>query len=80
MDEPGEPCCTGPSESSDDHELRVMHLVKMEHVDVAPKYGSERAQGRLIMPNNLGVIDEEARLVLGKSVAPERKIIILGAK
>lgn len=74
-DEPGEPCCDGPSESSHDHPLEVMHLVKIEDREVG--FGARRAEGKLIMPNDLGWIDEEAKAVLGESVLSERKLIIL---
>lgn len=52
-DEPGEPCCTGPSESRDDHVLEVMRLVRIENVDVNPARAEQRANGKLVMPANV---------------------------
>ena len=34
--EKAEPCCTGPSESRDDHELTMMKLVKVDEDRVDP--------------------------------------------
>lgn len=48
--EPGEPCCTGPSETRDDHELTVMYLLQIDDVEVDPARAAERAEGPLIIP------------------------------
>jgi hypothetical protein len=47
---PGEPCCTGPSEMRHDHELTVMHLVRVDQREVHPAIGATRAAGPLILP------------------------------
>jgi len=48
-DAPGEPCCTGPSESSDDHEMTIMHLIRVNRREIAPEVGAARANGPLIL-------------------------------
>jgi len=45
----GEPCCTGPSEMRDDHELTIMHLHGIDHTDIDPQVGEARANGPLII-------------------------------
>lgn len=58
-DEPGEPCCTGPSEMRDDHELTVMLLVSVTHpdcrysADIALATAERRAAGPLLLPGRL---------------------------
>ena len=49
-DEPGEPCCTGPSEMRDDHEMVVMHLKSINQVEVHPEVAEKRSVGGLLMP------------------------------
>ena len=49
-DEPGEPLCTGPSETRDEHELQVMRLHAIERKQVPPQYAERRAVGTLLMP------------------------------
>jgi len=55
-DEPGEPCCTGPSETRDEHVLEVMHLLRVESTryegNINPVKAGERAAGKLIMPDD----------------------------
>ena len=53
-DEPGEPCCTGPSESRDEHEMTLMHLVRIAHKEVGPKYAQARAEGQLLIIDGVG--------------------------
>jgi len=48
-EEPGEPCCTGPSETLDEHELAVMHLYSIERRAIAPDKAAARASGPLIV-------------------------------
>lgn len=48
-DEPGEPCCTGPSEMRDDHPLTVMRLTRIAGEHVNPVRAEQRAQGTLLM-------------------------------
>jgi hypothetical protein len=62
-DEPGEPCCTGPSETRDEHPMEIMRLVAIGGVDVDPFGAEKRADGALIMPNMTDVIEREARAV-----------------
>jgi hypothetical protein len=45
----GEPCCTGPSESSDDHEMTVMRLVKVDQINIPEVVGAALANGPLIL-------------------------------
>ena len=47
--EPGEPCCTGPNESLDEHELTVMHLQTVDGIKFNPFHAWQRAQGPLIL-------------------------------
>lgn len=49
FDAPGEPCCTGPSETRDEHELTVMRLLRVDETDVHPARAEARAQGPLIV-------------------------------
>lgn len=49
-DEPGEPCCTGPSEMRDDHPMEVMRLLRVNREDVNPLRAEQRATGELLMP------------------------------
>ena len=48
-EEPGEPCCTGPSESRDDHELTLMHLLRVDAIEIHPARAAVRAAGPLIL-------------------------------
>ena len=50
-DEPGEPCCTGPSETRDDNEMVVMRLLRVNREDVNPLRAEQRAMGELLMPH-----------------------------
>jgi hypothetical protein len=50
-EDPGEPCCTGPSEMRDDHPMTVMHLLRVDKVDVHPVFAEKRAEGPLIIPD-----------------------------
>jgi hypothetical protein len=52
-DESGEPCCTGPSESRDEHPMEVMHLHSIQEAEVNPTLAERRAQGPLILPGYL---------------------------
>lgn len=52
-EEPGEPCCTGPSEMRDDHPMEVMRLVSVDDVEVHPDYAEARVVGPLKMPVEL---------------------------
>lgn len=63
-DEPGEPCCTGPSETSDDHEMQVMKLVRVDRREVGPKYAQARADGQLLIPGGVGCDDKIQREIL----------------
>lgn len=62
-DEPGEPCCTGPSESRDDHPMEVMRLVSVDYRQVAPIFSERRATGVLLMPGMEEAEQEARRLV-----------------
>ncbi len=46
-DEPGEPCCTGPS-WQDDHEMTVMRLLKIDRQEIDPIRAEARASGPLL--------------------------------
>lgn len=46
-----EPLCTGPSESSDDHEPTVMRLVRVDKNEVNPVLAERLALGPLILPD-----------------------------
>ncbi len=59
-DEPGEPCCSGPSEMRDDHPLEIMHLLRIDKIDVNPVLAERRAAGRLILPHENEVIQRDA--------------------
>ncbi len=48
-DEPGEPCCTGPSEMRHDHDLAVMRLHSVDRREIAPARAIARSQGPLIL-------------------------------
>lgn len=63
-DEPGEPCCTGPSEMRDDHPLEVMRLISVERVAVAPTFAEARATGELLLPHMDDAVEREARVIL----------------
>lgn len=63
-DEPGEPCCTGPSESRDDHEMVIMHLLSIENKQVSPEISDRRAAGVLLMPEMFHEVDDEAERIL----------------
>lgn len=45
----GEPCCTGPSETRDEHELTIMHLHRVGSREINPIIGEMRAAGPLII-------------------------------
>lgn len=49
-DEPGEPCCSGPSETRSDHPLEIMRLLRIDRRDVNPVRAEQRAAGKLWMP------------------------------
>lgn len=76
MDEPGEPCCDGPSESSHDHPLEVMHLYSIEGQEVDPAYALHRSSGRLLVPTDLSEIDDEAKQTIGQTILDRRLIIL----
>jgi len=63
-DEPGEPCCTGPSETLDIHPMRVMRLLRMENKEVHPVLAAQRAAGKLLLPHDTEAIQREAKLIL----------------
>lgn len=48
-DSPNEPCCTGPSENRDDHEMTVMHLLKIGKVEIHPAVAARKAISPLIL-------------------------------
>lgn len=57
--EPGEPMCTGPSETRDDHDMQIMVLKSVERLGgfrtgvdlpVSPILAQARADGPLIIP------------------------------
>lgn len=62
-DQPGEPCCTGPSEMRDDHPMETMRLVSIAKTEVAPDYAEQRAGGVLILPHMEKTIAREVRLL-----------------
>lgn len=64
-DEPGEPCCTGPSEMRNDHPLEVMRLLRIDKDEVNPVLAERRAEGRLLMPSETEAINRDARIILG---------------
>jgi hypothetical protein len=45
----GEPVCSGPSEIRDDHELTIMHLLRVDEREIHPAVGAARAAGPLII-------------------------------
>ena len=51
-DEPGEPCCTGPSEMRDDHPMEVMRLFEVNDIQVSPAAAERRAHGPLLLPGD----------------------------
>ena len=51
-DEPGEPCCTGPSEMRDEHPMTTMLLVKVDQAEVNPARAEQRAAGELLLPEH----------------------------
>lgn len=62
-DEPGEPLCTGPSETRDDHVQTTMLLLSVRPVGKNEKFAppgvaEERAQGALYVPGH-GLKDGE---------------------
>lgn len=61
--DPGEPMCTGPSESRDDHEMILMRLHKIEDVEVPLQFAENRANNPLIMPDMTTRIEQEIRLL-----------------
>jgi len=70
-DEPGEPCCTGPLETSDDHEMEVMRLLRIEQRGIGPQYAQRRAEGMLLIPGGLDgfadkAIEREVKLAIAK--------------
>lgn len=66
-DEPGEPCCTGPSETRDDHPLQVMRLLRIDKEQVNPTRAEERAVGRLWVPSDSAEeLQRDARLLIAK--------------
>lgn len=68
-DEPGEPLCSGPSETRDEHPLEVMVLVGLERRAVGPQYGQRRAAGQLLMPG--GFADA---IIAGELVIARRRL------
>lgn len=62
-DEPGEPCCTGPSEMRDDHPHIVMELLCINKVEVNPAIAAQRAVGRLLMPHEDEAIRQDVRIL-----------------
>jgi hypothetical protein len=44
-----EPCCTGPSETRNDHAMTVMRLLKIERRNVDPVRAEARRHGPLIL-------------------------------
>lgn len=63
-DEPGEPCCTGPSEMRDDHVMTVMRLVRIEKSEVHPRFALKRSVGALILPHMEEKILAEAKILI----------------
>ncbi len=68
MDEPGEPVCSGPNESADDHPHELMRLVRVHRRDVGPTYAERRVAGPLLIPGGLldDRIQTEVKLALVK--------------
>ena len=60
-DEPGEPCCTGPSESRDEHPMEVMRLHSVQYEEVHPALAEARANGPLLMPGYLDELRDTVR-------------------
>ena len=44
-----EPCCTGPSESRNEHELAIMSIVAINGRKIDPARGRAKADGPLIV-------------------------------
>ncbi len=44
-----EPCCTGPSESRDDHEMTLMRLEAIDRQQIDPRYAEARTLRPLIL-------------------------------
>lgn len=67
-DAPGEPCCTGPNETADDHEMQVMRLIRIERREVGPQYAEKRAAGALLMPGSFfdATIEREVKIAVAK--------------
>lgn len=66
-DEPGEPCCTGPSEMRDDHQMQVMRLLKVDRDDANPARAEKRAKGELLMPwHSEQKLQQDARIIIAK--------------
>lgn len=63
-DEPGEPCCTGPSEMRDDHPMIVMRLVRIQKTEVNPRFAKRRSEGRLLLPHMEEEILREAKILI----------------
>lgn len=63
-DEPGEPCCTGPSESSDDHPMVVMRLAKLNKKEVSPIAAQLRVEGALLLPFQTEAVQRDAEKIL----------------
>lgn len=64
FDEPGEPMCTGPSETRDEHEMTVMRLLKLSKTEVHPRLAEKRAEGKLIMPDMENIVEADARRII----------------
>jgi hypothetical protein len=62
-EEPGEPCCTGPSEMRDDHELTIMQLEKVDTIQVNPFYAKSRIASPLLMPTMTAQIEKELTFI-----------------
>jgi len=48
--DPGEPVCTGPSETRDEHEPTLMRLHSVDREQVSPMFAEARANAPLIIP------------------------------
>lgn len=47
--QPAEPCCTGPSEMRDEHDMAVMRLLKIDEQHVPYFVAEKHAKGPLIV-------------------------------
>lgn len=66
-DQPGEPCCTGPSEMRDDHPMETMRLLRVNREDVNPVRAEQRAAGELLLPGmDERKLARDVRIVLSK--------------